>query len=73
MLKLSLRLSKQQYMQSAQGIMAHPAFWSPFIMIGKTDAVYIKRKGDLPRELFGLFDLVGLSGGIIMKRKRKTA
>ena len=40
----ALRQAKMEYFENAKGILAHPAFWSPFIMMGKTDAVYIKTK-----------------------------
>jgi CHAT domain-containing protein len=55
----ALRLSKQQYMQSAQGIMAHPAFWSPFILMGNSEPVNIKEKGNfLPYLTGGLLLLI---------------
>jgi CHAT domain-containing protein len=41
----ALRYAKLDYMKSAKGIAAHPAFWSPFIQMGNTRPVSIARKG----------------------------
>ena len=67
----ALRKAKLQYLESAQGIMAHPAFWSPFITIGKTDTVAIKNKGDIPIRnlLVAALILLALIGVIRSRRK----
>jgi len=54
----ALRQAKMQYMKSAKGVLAHPAFWSPFIMMGNTDAMRIERKGN------GMYWWIG--GGLVV-------
>jgi CHAT domain-containing protein len=68
----ALRQAKIQYMKSAKGVLAHPAFWSPFIMMGKTDAVTIKTKGGgVPWAIGATLGLLVLGGGFVMRRRRK--
>lgn len=42
----ALREAKLSYMKKAEGIFEHPAFWSPFIQIGTSDAIHLKSKSD---------------------------
>jgi CHAT domain-containing protein len=69
----ALRQAKIQYMKSAKGVLAHPAFWSPFILMGNTQPVSIKRKGAAMPWLIGGAGAVGLLalGGFMMSRRRK--
>jgi len=69
----ALRHAKLQYLKVAQGIAAHPAFWSPFIMMGKTDPVKIQRKGGgLSSYLIGgLLGLSALGIGFMVSRHRR--
>jgi len=70
----ALRQAKLQYMKSAKGVLAHPAFWSPFIQIGNTKPIYIKKKGETKPWLIGGFIvLVLLGGGFLMNRRTKDA
>lgn len=42
----ALRQAKLEYMRSVDNHMAaHPAFWSPFILLGDTDVINIQQKG----------------------------
>ena len=41
----ALQRAKMQYIKDAIEVGAHPAFWSPFILMGNTDAIYLKTKG----------------------------
>ncbi|MCP4438199.1 MAG: CHAT domain-containing protein [Aureispira sp.] len=71
----ALSTAKLDYIKGAKGIAAHPAFWSPFVQIGKTSAVNISRKGDTPIWAIGLgVGLLVFFGGIGFawaKRRRK--
>jgi CHAT domain-containing protein len=40
----ALRSAKIAYLKRAQGVAAHPAFWSPFVQMGNTQAIYIQKK-----------------------------
>ncbi len=66
----ALRQAKLDFIQSTEGIQQHPAFWSPFIMMGKTDAINIKKKGEGTAWAIGvaMFGVL-VMGGIFMKRK----
>jgi len=68
----ALRQAKLDYIQSANGLTAHPAFWSPFIQIGKTEPVELKKKGTFMvwGIVMGVFVLVGM-GGLAIRRKKK--
>lgn len=41
----ALRKAKLSYLENAEGIMAHPVFWSPFIQLGDSKPIYLKTKG----------------------------
>jgi len=42
----ALRQAKLSYIQTQEGVRAHPALWSPFIQIGKTQAIAIHKKNN---------------------------
>ena len=42
----ALRQAKLAYMEQMDGIAAHPAFWSPFIQVGNSQAVELNKKLD---------------------------
>ncbi len=67
----ALRQAKLDFIQAAEGVRQHPAFWSPFIIMGKTDAVSIKRKGEVSPWVIGVGLLVVLViGGVVARRRR---
>ena len=41
----ALRQAKLSYIKEAKGLNAHPAYWSPFIQLGNTNAVHLKSRG----------------------------
>lgn len=73
----ALRQAKLKYIQAAKGIAAHPAFWSPFIMIGNTTAIDLKTKttdDDKENMLWltgGLLASLTIGGGIWARRRKK--
>ena len=70
----ALRKAKLDYIKSAKDITAHPAFWSPFIMMGNTKAISISRKGEmLPWIIGGGIGLLFLGGFAMRRRKREAA
>lgn len=70
----ALKNAKIEYLKSAKGIYAHPAFWSSFILMGKTDAVNIKSKGLIGFWGFGMIVLILLStGGYLLHRKKASS
>ena len=70
----ALRYSKIQYIKSAEGIAAHPAFGSPFIQIGNTQPIQIKSKSNVSLWIIsGLVVVVLLFGFIIIRRKKELA
>ncbi len=68
----ALRQAKLAYLQSAPELTQHPGFWSPFIMMGKTDAIDIRKKGDGMRRVvvIGLLLLL-VVGGVVWRRKAR--
>ena len=70
----ALRYAKLDYMKSTKGIMAHPAFWSPFIMMGNTETISVSRKGGaMPGIIGGGVLLLALGGFFMSRRKKKVA
>ncbi|MCP4439715.1 MAG: CHAT domain-containing protein [Aureispira sp.] len=68
----ALRQAKLQYIKSAEGIAAHPAFWSPFIQMGNTEPVSIQRKGvSLPWMIWGGTIVFLLLGGFVWSSRRR--
>jgi len=68
----ALRQAKLDFIKSAAGTASHPAYWSPFILIGNTDSIEIEKKGGLAKwgMLFGGLALLGI-GGLSIKRRKK--
>lgn len=48
----ALRAAKLAYLAKAKGQAAHPAFWSPFVQMGKNSPVLLASKGKLPWAVF---------------------
>ena len=68
----ALREAKLQYIKTANGVLAHPAFWSPFIHIGNATPVSISKKGGiLPWWGIGGFTLLLAIGGFFLMKKRE--
>jgi len=72
---VALQKAKLTYIQKAKGVAAHPAYWSPFIQIGKTQAIHIKEKGGYWPWLIGggLVVLFLMGGFALSRRKKETA
>lgn len=68
----ALRSAKLGYMENVEGVLGHPVFWSPFIQIGNTQPVQIKRKGEtMPWVILGFVVAILLVGGFALRRRRK--
>jgi CHAT domain-containing protein len=67
----ALRQAKIQYIKSAKGVFAHPAFWSPFIQMGNTRPVFIKTKGASPWLNGGFLIALIIGGGFLISRRKK--
>ena len=70
----AIRQAKLDYIETAQGNLAHPAYWSPFIQIGNEEPIEIKTKGGCGSTL--LWWIIGGSTAflglfIIVKSKKK--
>ena len=66
----ALRKAKLNYIKSTNEAFVHPAYWAPFIMIGKTDTVEIKRKSNVKIWGIGVGVLTLLAFAAFMLRKR---
>ncbi|MCP4437576.1 MAG: CHAT domain-containing protein [Aureispira sp.] len=62
----ALQQAKLDYIKNVKGIGAHPAFWSPFIQIGNTDAVNVAKGKTW---LWWLGGLAGLALVVLAGRK----
>lgn len=67
----ALRMAKLEYIETASHITAHPAFWSPFIQIGDSSAIKIKKTGGLLKWFIGLGGILLLIGGGFFFRKKE--
>ncbi|MCH2043793.1 MAG: tetratricopeptide repeat protein [Saprospiraceae bacterium] len=71
----ALRQAKLNYIQRAEGIAAHPAFWSPFIQIGNTQPISIQQK-NISNGTWWMFAAAGglacLGIGIFINRRRNV-
>lgn len=67
----ALRLAKLEYIETASDIAAHPAFWSPFIQIGDSRAIKIKKTGGLLKWFIGFGGLFFLIGAVYLLRKKE--
>jgi len=69
----ALQQAKLSFMQTASGIGQHPAFWSPFVLIGNDEPIQIIRKSH--PVFWGLVltgFLVFVIGGFLFFKKRKA-
>ncbi len=71
---VALRKAKLDYLKTAKGIDAHPAFWSAFIQLGDTTSVKISRKGSYSTWGIGLgiAACLALLALVIKGRKKET-
>lgn len=67
----ALGKAKLAYLQNAQGIMAHPAFWSPFIQLGDSKPIYLAAKGTWNYWLMGSV-LFTLGMGLFFWRRQRA-
>jgi CHAT domain-containing protein len=68
----ALRQAKLNYIEHADGIAAHPAFWSPFIQLGDNRPIQIGTKGGLLKWFVGIFLLLVILGvGFYFLKKNK--
>lgn len=70
----ALQEAKLQYIFKAQGIAAHPAFWSPFVLMGNTDAIYLNSKTKMLGWWIGggLLLFAGIAVGFKFKKTRNN-
>jgi CHAT domain-containing protein len=67
---LALRKAKLDYINTTSSTLSHPAFWSPFILIGNEEAISISRKGTFPFWTIGLFVGLGLLVLLFLIKRR---
>jgi len=69
----ALRYAKLHYIKIAEGLAAHPAFWSPFIQLGDSRSIQLKTKGN--GMLWGIVGLGMLAllvgGGFVLSRRNR--
>jgi len=58
---VALRQAKLDYLKLANGLMAHPAFWSPFIQLGDSRSIELATKGGGDFRFGGLLEVWELS------------
>ena len=67
----ALQQAKLSYLKNVQGLVSHPAFWSPFIQLGDSKAIQLKSKKDFSFSLvyggIGILLLIGIF--LLVKRK----
>lgn len=67
----ALREAKLKYIREAEGELAHPAFWSPFIQIGNTLPIHLALKKSFSSTFWGITGVILiLLMGILMKYKK---
>lgn len=66
----ALRQAKLVYLKNAKGIAAHPAFWSPFVLLGDASPVALKTKGGWFWWMIGGVVLALGVGGVAMQNKK---
>lgn len=70
----ALRQAKLDYIQRANGVAAHPAFWSPFIQLGNSETITIQTKSNPIYWIIGVGSiLILLLGFYIIQKRKKTA
>jgi CHAT domain-containing protein len=71
----ALRQTKLNYIRSAQGVAAHPAFWSAFVQMGDSRAIDINTKGASGNYKYLIFGaiifILSLILGFFFLRRRK--
>jgi CHAT domain-containing protein len=68
---LALRKAKLEYIKTSSSALAHPAFWSPFILIGNEEAINISRKGTFSFLTIGLFVGFGFLVFLFLIKKKR--
>jgi CHAT domain-containing protein/tetratricopeptide (TPR) repeat protein len=71
----ALQLAKLDYLEFAEDVATHPAFWSAFVLIGDASELNLKKKSSFPRRylLFGgltILLLILLGRYLFLKKKR---
>ncbi len=70
-LKEALQKAKLEYIDLAEGVAGHPAFWSPFIQFGDSKPIHVARKN--PWLLYGAtVALLLLLGGFFVLKRRNS-
>lgn len=67
----ALQIAKLDYLNRAKGLGAHPAFWSPFILLGNEDPISLGASFVYWPWFLGLAILLLLGGSILLFRKRR--
>jgi CHAT domain-containing protein len=67
----ALRLAKLDFLQQAQGISTHPAFWSPFIQLGSSAPLELREKSSQKGYYLALLGFLISIGGLFYWKKRK--
>lgn len=70
----ALRKAKLSYIKNAKGLAAHPAYWSPFILMGDTKPVNIQQKGIGKGIIWGIvggLSILVLGGAMVKRRKSR--
>jgi CHAT domain-containing protein len=70
---VALRKAKLSYIKNTEGILAHPAFWSPFIQLGNSKTISLSRKSN-PWfwGITGVAILFVVGGFFMIRRKQST-
>ena len=67
----ALRLAKLDYLQEAEGLSAHPAFWSPFIQLGSNTPLELREKNTSWKYFLTFSGLIILAGALFYWKRRK--
>jgi len=68
----ALQEAKIRYLNTTEGIALHPAFWSPFIQLGNTDAIQIAKKVNYTPWVLGTAGIGLLALGVWFGRRRRN-
>jgi len=68
----ALRQAKLDYIESSARMVAHPAFWSAFVLIGNDTPIQINRKQSILPWVLGSGILLLLLGGLWILRKKRA-
>lgn len=70
----ALQQAKLAYLAKAEGLRGHPAFWAPFIQMGKTSPLKMEMKNNWPYWIWGASLLaVALSLGFWFQKRKSLA